>query len=491
MSASFLFYDLETFGSDPRRTRIAQFAAVRTDADLVQVDEPISFFVRPADDLLPSPGATLVTGITPQHALREGINEAEAFARIVEELSRPETCTLGWNSLRFDDEFIRHGLFRNFHDPYEREWRGGNCRWDLLDVMRLAHALRPEGIVWPRREDGATSFRLEHLALANGVRQGDAHEALSDVHATLGIARLFRSAQPRLWDYALKLRDKKFAATLLDAIAMQPALHVSQRYPASRLCAAPVLPLARHPRIDSRMIVFDLDGDADALLDLDAGEIADRLYTPAADLPPGVQRMPLKEVHLNRSPALVAWSHLREQDFERLRIDRAAAEACAARLRPHAHELAEKMRRVFGSETARERPDVDAALYDGFVSDADKRRRAQVRATPPGQLGSREFGFGDERLAELLFRYRARNWPHTLDAAEQQRWDEYRRRRLDSDCGLSECSFEMYAQEIAALRVQHAGDGDRQVLLDQLQAWGQTLRSQLGQASSPPDGPLT
>ena len=158
MPASFLFYDLETFGSDPRTTRIAQFAAIRTDADLNPIDEPISFFVRPADDLLPSPGATLVTGITPQQAMADGVSEAEAFARIVEEMARPETCTLGYNSIRFDDEFIRHGLFRNFHDPYEREWRGGNSRWDLLDVMRLAHALRPDGLVWPKREDGATSF---------------------------------------------------------------------------------------------------------------------------------------------------------------------------------------------------------------------------------------------------------------------------------------------------------------------------------------------
>ena len=160
MPSTFLFYDLETFGADPRRSRIAQFAAIRTDLELKQTDEPISFFVRPADDLLPSPAATLITGIAPQQALREGVGEAEAFARIFEQMSQPETCTLGYNSLRFDDEFVRHGLFRNFFDPYEREWRGGNCRWDLLDVLRLAHALRPEGIEWPLREDGQVSFRL-------------------------------------------------------------------------------------------------------------------------------------------------------------------------------------------------------------------------------------------------------------------------------------------------------------------------------------------
>ncbi len=325
MTTSFLFYDLETFGQDPRRTRIAQFAAVRTDTELNVVEEPISFLVKPADDLLPSPHATLITGITPQQAQREGINEAEAFARIATQMTRPQTCSLGYNTLRFDDEFIRHGLFRNFYDPYEREWRGGNSRWDLLDMLRLMHALRPEGIHWPTREDGATSFRLEHLALANNVREGEAHEALSDVYATISIARKFRTAQPRLWEYALKLRDKRFCATLLDPISMQPTLHISQRYPAARQCAAAVLPLARHPHIDSRIIVFDLNSDIGPLLHLSAEDIADRLYTPTMDLPEGEQRVPLKEVHLNKIPALIARNHLRASDFTRLNLDPACS----------------------------------------------------------------------------------------------------------------------------------------------------------------------
>jgi exodeoxyribonuclease-1 len=345
--------------------------------------------------------------------------------------------------------------------------------------MRLAHALRPDGILWPKREDGATSFKLEHLALANGVRQGDAHEALSDVYATLGMARKFRDSQPRLWDYALKLRDKRFAATLLDTVAMIPALHISQRYPANRMCAAPVLPLARHPKFDNRIIVFDLDGDPEALLRLGAGDIVDRLYTPAADLPPGEARIPLKEVHLNKSPALVAWSHLRDEDFVRLAIDRLAAQAAADRLRPFAAQLAEKMRVVFGNERGHDKPDVDAALYDGFIADGEKRRMAEVRATPPEHLDKREFGFKDPRLPELLFRYRARNWPSTLTLSEQGRWNHYRRQRLYADSGMSEATFESYYQEIDSLRLQCAEDGSKQVLLDQLQAWGKELERQL------------
>lgn len=480
MPASFLFYDLETFGADPRRSRIAQFAAIRTDEALEQVEEPVEFLVRPADDLLPSPDATLVTGLPPQRALAEGVPEAEAFARIAEEMSRPQTCSLGYNSLRFDDEFIRFGLYRNFHDPYEREWRGGNSRWDLLDALRLMHALRPDGIAWPAREDGkGTSFKLEHLAAANGVRTGDAHEALSDVRALIGLARLFRQAQPRLWEYALRLRDKRRVAGLLDTVAMTPVLHVSQRYPASRLCAAAVAPVARHPRIDSRVVVFDLDQDPGELLDLDPDAIAARLYVRSDLLPEGQSRIALKEVHLNRCPAIVRWDHLRADDFARLSIDPGVTLSRAARLRAAGPALAEKLRQVYARAPELPAADPDGALYDRFLEDADRRRFAEVRSTPPQLLGARDFGFRDPRLPELLFRYRARNWPGTLDAAERQRWDGYRRDRLADGSGLSEFGFTSYFERIATLRGQHASDPERLALLDQLDRWGRQLQSSL------------
>ena len=479
MPASFLFYDLETFGSDPRRSRIAQFAAIRTDAELNPIGDPISVFAKPANDLLPSPIATLITGITPQAALRDGVSEAELFALICDEMSRPETCSVGYNSLRFDDEFVRYGLFRNFHDPYEREWRGGNSRWDLLDVFRLAHALRPDGIAWPQREDGATSFKLEHMAALNDVREGDAHEALSDVRALIALARKLRTAQPRLWDYALKLRDKRYAAQLLDTIRMTPVLHVSQRFPANRLCAAPVLPLARNPRIDGRVIVFDLGQDPEPLLSLDAEQIRNRLYTPAAELAEGEFRIALKEVHLNRCPALVAWDHLREADLRRLCIDPAIVEQRAARLREVGPALAEKVRRVFVDDRERRASDADASLYDGFIGDGDKRLCGEVRATPPQALATRPFGFRDPRLQALLFRYRARNWPDMLDADDQQHWNDYRRQRLGADSGLSEYGFDSFRAELQLLRGLHVDDSARLALLDQLEAWGDTIESSL------------
>lgn len=484
MTASFLFYDVETFGSDPRRTRIAQFAAIRTDEALNEIEEPISFFVQPANDLLPSPIATLITGIAPQDALRDGVNEAAAFARIFDDMARPGTCSVGYNSLRFDDEFVRFGLYRNFHDAYEREWKGGNSRWDLLDALRLMHALRPDGIQWRQREDGkGTSFKLEHLAEDNGLRQGMAHEALSDVRALIGIARLFRNAQPKLWDYALRLRDKRHAMSLMDPTHLTPLLHISQRYPASRLCAAPVLPLARHPQIDGRVIVFDLDCEPDALLQLDADAIAERLYIRQADLPEGLVRVPLKEVHANKCPALVPWSHLRQADFARLAIEPQVVEQRAERIRAVAPEIAEKVRRVFARERPHDSMDADAALYDGFIGDADKRLFAKVRGTPPHLLAKEMFDFRDPRLPVLLLRYRARNWPGTLLPAELKRWDGYRRQRLLADNGLSELSLEQLRGQLAELRLTHA-DAGKLALLDRLEAWAEAIARDLDTSSA-------
>ncbi|MEO7251699.1 MAG: exodeoxyribonuclease I [Arenimonas sp.] len=477
MVSSFLWYDLETFGRDPRRSRIAQFAAIRTDRTLNPLGEPISFYCRPADDLLPSPEATLITGITPQQARREGLPEAEFFARVHEELAQPGTCAAGYNSLRFDDEFIRFGLYRNFYDPYEREWRNGNSRWDLLDMMRLMRALRPEGIQWPLREDGLPSFRLEDLASANGTRTGVAHEALSDVRALIGLAKLFRERQSRLWDYALHLRDKRHANTLLDTVGKTPVLHISGKYSAARHCASLVLPLARHPRIDSRVIVCSLDADPTPLLTLSATEIAERLYTPAADLPDGEQRVSLKEVHSNKCPVLVPLAHLRDADFSRLGIDLPESLRRAQMLRDDPN-LAEKVRRVFAKEAHRQPADADAALYDGFAAEGDKRAFARIRSSSPAGLAALTRELKDPRYPELLFRYRARNWPDSLGAAERERWNTYRRRRLGSDSGLSEYDLPSYYASIAALRADN-GPGKAQILLDALESWGREIEATL------------
>ena len=472
---TFLWHDYETFGADSRRDRPAQFAAIRTAPDLQIVGEPVSFFCQPAVDVLPDPHSCLITGITPQQAQAEGVSEAEFAARVNEQLAAPGTCAAGYNSLRFDDEFTRQLLYRNFHDPYAREWENGNSRWDIIDLARMCYALRPHGIEWPLREDGTPSFRLEDLARANRIAQARAHDALSDVEATLGLARLIRYRQPRLWDWLLALRRKQRVFELLDIAQMTPLLHVSSRYPSNRGCLAVIAPLAAHPTQPNGVIVLDLDADPTALIELDAEAIADRVFTRRADLPEDIERIPLKTVHANRSPALAPLSVLQGMDTSRIALDLERNLGHLERLRATSG-LAEKVRRVFGRGTTREAAaDPELALYDGFLADADKPLLRAVRQTPPEQLGQHAFAFQDPRYAELLFRYRARNWPLTLNADEHRRWDEFRRRRLETATAVTPRTLDEYFATIAELRADAATTPDQRALLDHLEYWGRTI----------------
>ncbi|MDF4003940.1 exodeoxyribonuclease I [Luteibacter sp. PPL552] len=469
---TFFWHDYETFGADPRRDRPSQFAGIRTDANLEIVGEPLMIYCKPPRDVLPHPVACLITGISPQLAEREGLREADFAAAIHEEIARPGTCTVGYNSLRFDDEFTRHLLYRNFYDPYGREWENGNSRWDLIDLVRMCEALRPEGIAWPMREDGAPSFKLEHLATANGLKQARAHDALSDVEALIALARLIRAKQPRLWDWYYALRRKQRVFELLDVAAMTPVVHVSSRYPASRHCLTVVAPLAAHPSRAGEVIVYDLTADPADLLALDDDDIADRVFTSRADLPEGVERIALRTIRANHAPALAPLSVLKDVDQGRLGLDMARVERHLAALR-EAPGLAEKLRRVYGhAASLPPADDPELGLYGAFLPDADRRLLADVRATPPDQLGGRPFPFRDARYPELLFRYRARNWPETLSPDEQSRWDAFRLDRLTRDGPLTTLTFDTYAAELAQARSRPDAP---MALLDDLDAWAREL----------------
>src|SRR5690606_4771816 len=336
-----------TFGSDPRSDRPCQFAGIRTDEELNLIGPPLVAYCRPAPDFLPDPEACLVTGISPLRAASEGLDEAAFCAAIHAEFSTPGTCVAGYNNIRFDDEVTRHLLYRCFYDPYEREWKNGNSRWDIIDMLRLAWAVRPQGIRWPVKEDGSPSFRLEDLTRENGIGHESAHDALSDVMATIEVARLVRRTQPRLFDWYYRHRHKSAVLPLLDPESREPVLHVSSRYPAAQGCLAVVIPLARHPVNQNGVIVCDLGVDPDAWLGLDVDELRRRLFTPRAELAEGEERPPLKTVHANKCPVLAPLSVLSEEVQARWGIDLAT---CRRRLEviEAAEGLAERLRELHG-----------------------------------------------------------------------------------------------------------------------------------------------
>ncbi len=474
MTSSFYWHDYETWGTDPRKDRAVQFAGLRTDLDFNPIGSPLMVYAAPADDILPQPAACMVTGITPQLARGKGVCEADFFRLIQEELSRPGTCALGYNSIRFDDEFTRYGLYRNFYDPYAREWQNGNSRWDIIDMLRLARALRPGGIAWPEDENGITSFRLELLTAANGIEHEGAHDALVDVKATIAMAKLVKEKQPRLFDYLFNNRDKHKLAQQLNLRDQQPVVHASAKYPARLGAIAVVVPVAQHPTNRNGIIVYDLRIDPQPLFDLSAEQIREKLYTPSSELADGEQRIPLKMISVNHAPVVVPLNTLTDTAREQWELDSGREQQHLQAIR-NAPELQKKVQEVFSGEHYEECSDPDQSLYSGFISNKDRRLCEQVLHSSQEELASLHPAFEDARLPELLFRYRARNWPHTLSAEERQRWEEFRRYRLTDPGGGASIVLKDYCQQLSRMAVDPELTAEQRELVNVLLDWPEAL----------------
>ncbi|WP_047532545.1 exodeoxyribonuclease I [Pseudomonas sp. 11/12A] len=472
---SIFWYDYETTGINPRCDRPLQMAGLRTDFDLNEIDEPVNLYCQPSDDILPHPAACAITGITPGQLAEHGLSEADFMTRVHAQLAAPGTCGAGYNTLRFDDEMTRYSLYRNFFDPYAREWQGGNSRWDLIDVVRAAYALRPDGIVWPMDEEGRVTLKLERLTAANGIDHGNAHEALSDVRATIALARLIREKQPKLYDWLFNLRSKQ---KVLDQIRLlQPMVHVSGRFSAARNYVGVVLPLAWHPRNKNALIVCDLQLDPQGLLDLDAETLRQRLYTRREDLAEGELPVPLKLIHINKCPVVAPMSVLRPEDQQRLGLDMALYQQRALRLNDAQKVWQDKVSAIYAREDFSASQDPEQQLYDGFIGDRDRRLCEQVRMADPAQLAQAQWPFDDERLPELLFRYRARNFPDTLNFDEQERWRLFCQKRLSVPEWGAPNTLESFVQTAAQLNV--TATPFQKSVLNEWQEYVQGLRKRL------------
>ena len=432
MGKSIFWYDFESTGIDPRRDRPLQVGGIRTDENLEEIGQPLCIDCRLSDDTLPHPMACLVTGIGPARATA-GLRESEFIEQLHRQMAEPGTCTAGYNSIRFDDEMTRFTLYRNFYDPYAREWQGGNSRWDLLDALRTAQALRPEGIIWPE-QDGLPSLRLELVTRANGIDHGQAHDALADVRATIAMARLLRQAQPRLYQYLYDLRSKHKVSELIDLQRVRPLVHVSGRFGRERSGLAVVLPLAWHPVNRNALIVYDLAADPDQLIDLDADKLRELMYTRTEDLKEGEQRPGLKLVHINKCPVLADIKVLREEDIQRLSLNMTEFRYRAETLGDWRATGQQKLHAIF-SDTGRAdnaaHDDCDLQLYDGFMSDADRSQLDMIRHAGGQQLDAALWPLRDQRLVNMLPRYRARNFPESLDGPAQEQWSGFCKEKLE------------------------------------------------------------
>jgi exodeoxyribonuclease-1 len=466
VTQTFFFYDLETSGLNARSDRIMQFAGQRTDLDLNPIGEPYNVLVKLNDDTLPSPEAVMVTGITPQSTLSDGLTEAE-FARFLQdEIFSPDTITVGFNNVRFDDEFIRHLFWRTFRDPYDWCWDNGCSRWDLLDVIRMTRALRPEGIEWPVDGEGNPTNRLELITKANGIEHANAHDALSDVVALIEVSKLVKSAQPKLFEYLLNVRDKKKIKEMVNLDTKQPFVYTSGRYDAAYNKTTVAFPLTSAPH--GNVLVYDLRYDPEQFIALSEDELKSKLFASweerKAD---GFVPVPVKTLQYNRCPAVAPLGVLEGADgWKRIGLDIKMIESRKATLLTHP-EFAERLRTLLENRPEfAKTTDSESKLYDGFIDGRDKVQIEAVRNADAAKLADFQPAFDDERLADLLLRYKARNYPRSLSEAEAVQWETWRGERLNAQLP----SFLASLQKLA-----RTADDNQRFLLEELQLWAEAV----------------
>ena len=434
--------------------------------NLEPIGEPYNLLVALNDDTLPSPDALMVTGITPQKTVEEGYSEAQFARMLSEEIFTPDTIAVGFNNIRFDDEFIRHLLWRNFHDPYEWSWKEGRSRWDLLDVVRLTRALRPEGIKWPLDDKGEPSNRLELITSANGIAHENAHDALADVTALIAVTKLIKQKQPQLYDYLLKMRDKKVVQQLVNVDDKKPFVYASGRYDKEFAKTTVAFPLTTSR--NGGVVVYDLRYDPTPFVGLDTNELAAKIFASweerqAEDF----VKLPVKELQYNRCPAVAPLGVLEQGDgWQKISLDLKTVQKHQNILLNHP-DFAEKLRTIFENKPAfKKLPDPEAQLYDGFLNDRDRLRVEVVRNADERELADFHPEFQDERLAPLLLHYKARNFPRSLSEDDLAQWEAWRAQHLQVQLPQFMASLQCLAP---------SATDEQQFILQELQLWAEAV----------------
>lgn len=473
MANTFFFYDLETSGINPQTSRIMQFAGQRTTLELEAIGEPFNILVKLSPDVVPDPDAILITGITPQQTLQDGITEAEFLKIFSKEVSIPGTIFVGYNTVRFDDEFIRFMQYRNFYDPYEWQWKDNRSRWDLLDVVRMTRALRPEGITWPFDSTGKASNRLQLLTGANGLDHEAAHDALSDVSATIALARLLYEKQPKLFRFLLEMRDKRKVESL--ALDGKPFVYTSGKYQNEYEKTTVVTSLARHPKKQGAF-VYDLRYDPRKYVNKTPEQLAELWRWKKDAVEP---RLPVKTLQYNRCPAVAPLTVLDTASRERLQIDMITIEQNMVELSKMT-DFPEKLLKAFEILDSHQQTEflanpktVDGQLYDGFIGNYDKTIEEDVRQSSPDVLNSFGTKLHDPRLQELLPLYKARNYPGELTHEERVAWEKYREEALLG--GGDKSRLAKYFARLAELDQAEWITDKQRFVLEELQLYGQAI----------------
>ena len=454
-----------------------QFAGQRTSLNLEPIGSPINKLIRLPNSVLPDPGAILITGITPQQTIAQGMIEVDFLKLFYNEAVTSDTIFVGYNNIRFDDEFMRFLNYRNFYDAYEWQWQDGRSRWDILDVARTTRALRPDGIVWPNDSEGVPTNRLQELAAANKLDHRKVHDAMSDVEATIALAKLIHDQQGKLFSFLVKMRTKNEITKLV--YNGQPFLYTSSKYPSEHQRTTIVDVIADHPQ-GNGALVYDLRNDPTKLAELSPNEIASNWISYK---PPPLIPVPIKTLQFNRCPAIAPLGVLDEKTIDRLQLNMTDIEENRKKL----HKLPGFADLILDAlnilDTQREKSalkavaSVETQLYDGFFDSYDKQQMKKVRDSKPKDLVSLNLDFHDQRLEKLMPLYVAQNFPEIQTSAMKEQWDKYRHRLLLAGGDKSRyINFESQLQEITnSWKLTKA----KEQLVKELKIWSNQIIAEL------------
>lgn len=492
---SLLWHDYETFGADTFKDRPSQFAALRTDAELNVIDDPINIYCKPSKDYLPHPLACLITKITPQLAEERGLNEASFANKILTELSVPGTCGVGYNSLRFDDEMSRNLFYKNLLDPYEREWKNGNSRWDLINVVRLASALNP-GLINHVNAEGKKTFRLEELSKLNGFSHESAHDALSDIYATIQLAKHIKDNVPDLYKQLYQQRLKSTVQN--NFVLMKPFLIADSYFGEANSYTSLVMPLAYSGKNKNEVYCIKISEDINSLVYLSPEEIVKNMYMKKEERDENFLAIPIHSIQINKCPVFVPASQITKQVAQNLNI---SGDLCKSNMAlVQQYDLVKKVSYAMSIKQEPEREkriyfsainnkpienDPDTMIYSSFMSDESKKSisfilqhdsidmpdlvpRLEKKVAQQNSQNLDHKAKIDERLPEMLFRYIGRNYSDMFDATQKVEWDKFCLNRITNPDYNAPLVLEDFNNIIAEVKKdeKYNNEKDKKVISD-------------------------
>ena len=455
----FLFYDLETTGVSKAHDQVLQFAAIRCDQNLNQVETPSNLFCKPRNDVFPSPSAILANRLDFRKCKREGLSEFEFALAAHDVLRRPNTFIAGYNSKKFDDELMRFLFYRNLIDPYKWGYERENKRIDVMDQILLAHVFNREvGLEFPV-VDGQVSLKLEHIAEDNHFDARNHHDALNDATNTRSIMEIIRNQRPKLFEYALQRVNEEENRKLITESEL--FCHVSTIYGYANNCVSIQRFLCFHPIIRKRLLTWNLTYDPLELLKRSPQEIAQNLYLNKEQK---AFEIGFGEITLNQTPMVLKYS-LNQSNLE---VEKEKIQDNLEKLRGVEQQLSDLAEATYQIKDPPQVQDVDASLYDSaFFPDRNNNIRLIDEVIQnPMDFDHREIQ--NKRYSELLLRLQGRNHYEQLSPQNQDEYNRYRREKLLSEEKKDWMTHEQFKNELGDLKRTQRLSSEQEVLLSHL-----------------------